>query len=612
MSMDLVMSLLMETGSFDTDAKRSVDQLNKIEKAAKQLTKALSEGRPGAEDFVGPLQPGKLRPAIDGVENLNRSVQKSQAAFRGSNQIIQQTSYQVTDFIMQVNGGVDAVRAFGQQAPQLLGAFGAFGAAIGVFVALGAGIAPMIMNWIGASKSLEDTQKSLENALSNVSQTAQSFDMSKMVEQFNAADAVVRRGIINLIEYRKTAAELAAAETEKALQTQLKGLSEPGFIGRALGQFNGTDLGIDPNIAKNFFAEVRSGTSEASILAQKYGSELLKGNDTAKQLAATLNKVALDTQSAANASSAMSKFLSQAKTAGETGIIPTEKTKGDKTSATKEAKSEMDLYVESINKAEQSFILLGEKRQYLDSLKESLAPEVWEKFSQDLDKAAGGINNLDKSGVKLAQTFEQAFGQALQQGVAGIVDVLFEANKSFGEFAENFVKMIAKMITQLLILRAIEMTLSSFGFGSTSGSVATKSANGNVFDQGGIKKFASGGIFTNSIITKPTAFAYGGAFGSQSGLMGEAGPEAVMPLTRGRDGKLGVAASGIGGGGMAININVNNEGASDGYQASATARKNDTGIDIDIIVRKAINSDLQRNGPISQQISNTYNLRRQS
>ncbi|NOX15958.1 MAG: phage tail tape measure protein [Epsilonproteobacteria bacterium] len=54
-------------------------------------------------------------------------------------------------------------------------------------------------------------------------------------------------------------------------------------------------------------------------------------------------------------------------------------------------------------------------------------------------------------------------------------------------------------------------------------------AHGDVF---GATPFATGGAFTNSIISEPTPFAYGGSFGGNLGVMGEAGSEAVMPLTR--------------------------------------------------------------------------------
>jgi hypothetical protein len=59
-------------------------------------------------------------------------------------------------------------------------------------------------------------------------------------------------------------------------------------------------------------------------------------------------------------------------------------------------------------------------------------------------------------------------------------------------------------------------------------------ANGAAFAQNGIQPFARGGI-----VSQPTLFP----FAKGTGLMGEAGPEAIMPLKRGADGKLGVAAN---------------------------------------------------------------------
>ena len=61
-------------------------------------------------------------------------------------------------------------------------------------------------------------------------------------------------------------------------------------------------------------------------------------------------------------------------------------------------------------------------------------------------------------------------------------------------------------------------------------------ANGNAFINGQVQAFASGASFANTIVNRPTYF--------DMGLMGEAGPEAIMPLTRTSDGKLGVRATG--------------------------------------------------------------------
>lgn len=68
-------------------------------------------------------------------------------------------------------------------------------------------------------------------------------------------------------------------------------------------------------------------------------------------------------------------------------------------------------------------------------------------------------------------------------------------------------------------------------------------AKGGAFD-GGVQMFANGGAFTNKVVDKPTLFPMGG--------MGEAGPEAIMPLSRDASGRLGVKA----GGSSAANQNV--------------------------------------------------------
>ncbi len=70
-------------------------------------------------------------------------------------------------------------------------------------------------------------------------------------------------------------------------------------------------------------------------------------------------------------------------------------------------------------------------------------------------------------------------------------------------------------------------------------------ADGGSFSQGRVMPFANGGV-----VTSPTMFPMRGG----TGLMGEAGPEAIMPLARGADGKLGVRTQG---GGRAVNVVMN-------------------------------------------------------
>ena len=88
----------------------------------------------------------------------------------------------------------------------------------------------------------------------------------------------------------------------------------------------------------------------------------------------------------------------------------------------------------------------------------------------------------------------------------------------------------------------------------------------------GVQLFANGGAFTNSIVSTPTAF---GMSGGRMGVMGEAGDEAIMPLTRTSGGQLGVMAVGAGSG-TSISLSapvsiVTEDRSSDGMQLDQEA-----------------------------------------
>lgn len=117
---------------------------------------------------------------------------------------------------------------------------------------------------------------------------------------------------------------------------------------------------------------------------------------------------------------------------------------------------------------------------------------------------------------------------------------LSEALKGIGRSIADTVFSIAMKPVE----NALAGTLASGVNGMLSG--ALPFANGGAFVQGRVMPFAKGGV-----VAEPTHFPMRGA----TGLMGEAGPEAIMPLRRGADGRLGVAAAG--GGGRAVNVTVN-------------------------------------------------------
>jgi lambda family phage tail tape measure protein len=79
---------------------------------------------------------------------------------------------------------------------------------------------------------------------------------------------------------------------------------------------------------------------------------------------------------------------------------------------------------------------------------------------------------------------------------------------------------------------------------ATGGGLTGLAAKGAYFD-GNVSKFALGGI-----VDSPTMFRFASGGSFRNGLMGEAGPEAIMPLKRDSQGRLGVSG---GGKGLAVN-----------------------------------------------------------
>ncbi|WP_395279229.1 phage tail tape measure protein [Enterobacter asburiae] len=164
------------------------------------------------------------------------------------------------------------------------------------------------------------------------------------------------------------------------------------------------------------------------------------------------------------------------------------------------------------------------------------------------------VSGTVSDGVKT--TLDSAFGN---------VTSMLEGNKvSWKSWGISVLQIIEKVALQMAVVSAMGGASSGSGiFGSLIGSVGSffgggagasastgtaVSSYGSSFQfnaKGGVYDSPSLSAFSNGIVRNPTMFAFakGGA-----GIMGEAGPEAIMPLTRAPDGSLGVRAVGAGGG----------------------------------------------------------------
>ena len=127
-----------------------------------------------------------------------------------------------------------------------------------------------------------------------------------------------------------------------------------------------------------------------------------------------------------------------------------------------------------------------------------------------------------------------------------------------------------------------------------------ESAKGNVFDVG-LMKFAKGGTFTNSIVDSPTMFK----FAKGTGLMGEVGPEAIMPLKRDNNGNLGVRSDS---GGTKVDVVVNNYSTEKATTTETVDSKGNR--KIEVIVGDMVADQLSRTGSASQQaLTSSYGQR---
>jgi hypothetical protein len=127
------------------------------------------------------------------------------------------------------------------------------------------------------------------------------------------------------------------------------------------------------------------------------------------------------------------------------------------------------------------------------------------------------------------QTWEQV-GRTIGDSVGGALEsILFDMDEftSAADVARSLFQDIARQIFRASVGSFIS---SAFTFNPVA------SANGNVFSHGNLIPFANGGI-----VQRPTMFQMAGG---RRGIMAEAEPEAIMPLARGRDGKLGVKGGG--------------------------------------------------------------------
>ncbi|EAB8478523.1 phage tail tape measure protein [Salmonella enterica subsp. enterica serovar Java] len=183
----------------------------------------------------------------------------------------------------------------------------------------------------------------------------------------------------------------------------------------------------------------------------------------------------------------------------------------------------------------------------------------WADYNAKVDASQGdwtlgasrALDNFLAQGSNVAGMTENVFTNAFNGMADGIANFALTGKMDFRSFTVSILADLAKMEARIAASKLLGSVLGMFGFGASAGgstpSGAYSSAALSVIPNadGGVYRSAGLSQYSGSIVNRPTFFA----FARGAAVMGEAGPEAILPLRRGANGKLGVVAAG---GGMAM------------------------------------------------------------
>lgn len=177
------------------------------------------------------------------------------------------------------------------------------------------------------------------------------------------------------------------------------------------------------------------------------------------------------------------------------------------------------------------------------------------KFQQGLrevfDEAMNVAEAVGEVGVNAVNSLGDAFADFVTTGKA-----------NFRDFANSVISDLARIFAKKALFQGLSLIPGVGNFLGLTKGASTQSPDpltkdfliagkGAAFAKNKIVPYAMGGI-----VNKPTLFQYANGGSGRFGLMGEAGAEAILPLRRGSNGKLGVEASGASMGNITVNVDA--------------------------------------------------------
>jgi hypothetical protein len=236
------------------------------------------------------------------------------------------------------------------------------------------------------------------------------------------------------------------------------------------------------------------------------------------------------------------------------------------------------------------------------------------------------MDSMSQFAVQAARNIENVLGNTLYNTLKG----------NFDNIGAAFQDMITRMAAELMSSQISQLLFGNFGtdkqvgglLGQAIGSIAgafmgssltavssagtavpaSYGTSGPLGMTGGAG-FASGGYTGDGGKYQPAGIVHRGEYVINAQATKNIGVSKLDRLNRSYSN--GGYASGQPSSGGMVNINIKNEAGGDGYKATAQAKTNsDGGLNIDVLVRKVVSSDIQNNGALAQQMANTFGLRR--
>lgn len=228
-----------------------------------------------------------------------------------------------------------------------------------------------------------------------------------------------------------------------------------------------------------------------------------------------------------------------------------------------------------------------------DVLRDDIAKAEFGPPLKDMtDELKAARSVADELGLSFSSAFEDAVVGG--KNLRGVLDGI----------GQDILRLLARKVITEPIAGAVSGAFAPLLGGLFSGGGGALpgggffSAKGNVFDPSGWVPFARGGV-----VSRPTVFP----FASGIGLMGEAGPEAILPLKRGPGGRLGV--EGGAGGGVTVNVIE-----APGTKATVSTRQDGGSKLIEVLIQQVsdgIGREIHRGvGAVSSSMERVYGLNR--